>query len=262
MDAPMVFLVALAAWLMCARRPAWSGIALAAALLVKVSPLLLVLPFARVGRARFAVPLAAVVAVGLAPFALAGGGSLAGFQAFGRYWHNMDSIHALVVAALVPFRSVLNVAMAARLIVVLTAAGYAVWRTFRGAAADAAWLLETCACISGAAILLSPVVHPWYTAYMLIFLCFAPNPGLLLLTCASMAWFLSFWAPAPGSVWARLLHASGRHREPWRWIAYPPVYALLTWTWLRARRRAGPPDGVGSPWRKHPDSRGVSPPLR
>jgi hypothetical protein len=243
-DAPMVFFIALAAWLICARRPTWSGIALGAALLVKVSPLLLALPFIRVGRARFALPLAALAALGLAPFVLAGGGSLAGFQAFGRYWHNMDSIHALVVAALLPFRSVIDVAMAARFIVVLAAAGYAVWRTFRGAVADAAWLLDTCACISGAAILLSPVVHPWYTASMLIFLCFAPNPGLLLLTCASMAWFLRFWVPAPGSVWARLLHAFGQHREPWRWIAYPPVYAVLIRTWLRARRRGGSPDGA------------------
>lgn len=236
-DAPMVLFVALAAWLMCARRPGWSGVALAVALLVKVSPFPLAVPFARMGRGRFAGPMLALLAVGAAPFVLAGEGSLSGFQAFANKWHNMDSMHALLLAAVWPARSALDVERAARFIVTLAAACFAVWRTFRGTGEGSQWFLETCAHVSAAAILLSPVVHPWYTAHMLVFLCFAPNPGLLLLTCATMAWFLRFWEPAAESVFGRLLAAVQQYREPWRWVAYPPVYALLLISWLRGRRR-------------------------
>jgi hypothetical protein len=101
---------------------------------------------------------------------------------------------------------------------------------------DPQWLLRASAAVAGAALLLSPVVYPWYATHLLIFLCFAPNAGLLLLPCAGMAWFLGFWTPTAGTMWARLLSAVHQYYEPWRWVAYPPIYALLVWEWWRGPR--------------------------
>ncbi len=235
-DAAMVFFVVLAVWLTCTGRFAWAGVAFGLALLVKVSPLCLALPMIRVGRGRFALPLLVTGAVGLIPFALAGEGSLSGFREFGSRWQTMDSIHALLLLALRPLEGLIQPEAMARAVVVVAVPAYAIWRTLQGRTADQQWLLATCAAVAAAGLLLSPVVHPWYTAHMLVFLCFAPNPGLLLLTCATMAWFLRFWEPAEQTLPAAALAAVDQYYEPWRWIAYPPVYALLLWTWLRRRR--------------------------
>ena len=137
-----------------------------------------------------------------------------------------------------PLKGLINASAMARALVVVAAPAYALWRTCQGDPARRQWLFEACAAIAAAGLLLSPVVHPWYTAHMLVFLCFAPDLGLLLLTCATMAWLLHFWRPAEGSVGAAVLSAVDQYYEPWRWVAYPPVYALLLWTWLRGQPSA------------------------
>ena len=241
LDAAMVFSVALALWLLCRNRPGWAGLVFGVALLVKVSPLYLALPMIRTGRLRFVLPLAIIGALGLIPFGLAGEGSLSGFREFGSRWHNMDSIHGLLLLALQPLTGLIDAQAMARALVLVAAPAYAIWRTMQGTAADRQWLFESCASIAAAGILLSPVVHPWYTAHLLVFLCLAPNPGALLLTCATMAWFLRFWRPPDGTLPAAVLASVGRYHEPWRWVAYPPVFALLLRTWLPHHRETATP---------------------
>jgi hypothetical protein len=245
-DAVMVFLIAVAVWLIDTDRWGWGGLVFGAALLVKVSPLYLALPMIRVGRTRFAAPLAIIGALGLIPFALAGEGSLSGFREFGSRWHNTDSIYGLLLLVLQPLKGLIDASAMARSLVFVAAPAYALWRTCQGDPARRQWLFEACAAIAAAGLLLSPAVHPWYTTHMLVFLCFAPSSGLLLLTCATMAWFLHFWRPGEGSVVAGLVSAVDRYYEPWRWVAYPPVYALLVWTWLR-RRENGASRGPSNP---------------
>ena len=237
-DAPMTFLVALAAYLILLRRPVWAGLAFGAALLVKLSPLWLVFPLVRLGRERFAAALSAVLVAGAVPFLLAGSGSLSGFQEFATYWHNTDSLFSLLVLALQPLRGVLPPDSLARLIVTVAVPAYALWRTLRGDSTEPAWLFRTSAAILAAGILLSPVVHPWYTACLLVFLVVTPSPGLLLLTAGTMSWFMRFWRPPAGSVGARLVEAFSPYSDPWRWVGYIPVYAALAWQWLRNRGQA------------------------
>ena len=273
-DAPMVFFLALAVWLLLVKRPGWAGVVFGAAMLVKVSPMWLALPLLRVGRLRFLGTLVVMGVLGSIPFALAGEGALSGFREFGATWRNVDSIFALILLALQPLKGVIDPNSLARAIVMVAMPAYAVWvtagdritRIWSGApegggavgartpssavvasvddVSTPEWLLDASLKISAASLLLSPVVHPWYTAHMLIFLCFVPSRGLLLMTAATMCWFLKFWQPAEASIWGALLRAVKPHREPWRWLAYPPVLSLLLWDWWKARRGAGTPTGT------------------
>jgi len=234
-DGPMTFFLALAAYLICLRKPGWAGVAFGAALLVKVAPLYLALPFLRLGRKRFGATLVLMALAGAIPFALAGPGSLSGFRDFSRYWQNTDSIFSLLLLALQPLKGFLPPDATARLIVLVAAPVYAVWRTLQGERADLEWLLKACATIATAGILLSPVVHPWYTTHLLAFVVFTPNPGMLLLPLATMSWFMRFWRPPAGSVGGALVEWLKPYPDPWRWVAYPPVYALLIYTWVKER---------------------------
>jgi alpha-1,6-mannosyltransferase len=234
-DGPMTFFIALAAYLIVRRKPLWGGIAFGAALLIKLAPLYLALPLLRVGRRGFGVALAAMVALGSIPFLLAGSGALSGFRAFSIWWHNTDSIFGLILLLLQPLKGIVSPDAAARAIVMVAAPVYAVWRTLQGDASGPQWLFKACAAIAAAGILLSPVVHPWYTTHLLVFLVFAPNPGLLLLTAATMSWFMRFWRPPAGSLGAPLVARLKPYQDPWRWPAYVPVYALLLWHWAKDR---------------------------
>jgi hypothetical protein len=234
----MTFFLALALYLMVARRPAWSGVAFGAALLVKLAPLWLALPFLRVGRQRFGVALAAVLAVGAIPYVAVGPESLSGYRDFARYWHNTDSLFSVLLICLGPLKGILEPETAARALVLLAAPAYALWRTLRGEPTDGRWLLAACAAIATSGILLSPVVHPWYTAHVVLFVAGVPNPGMLLLSLATMSWFMRFWHPVGGTAAARLVSWLQRYPDPWRWPAYIPVYVLLARSWWRGRRRA------------------------
>ncbi len=235
-DAPLTFFIALTVYLILCHRPAWAGVAFGAALLTKISPLWLIFPLLRVGRARFGATLAGVLAVGVLPFVAAGPGALSGFHDFSLYWHNTDSLFALLLLAFEPLRGLISPDRVARLTVTVAAPTYALWRTCRGDASEPEWLFRTGAAVAAASLLLSPVVHPWYTAHLLVFLVVAPSPGLLLLTAGTMSWFVRFWQPPAGSAGARLIERLQPYSDPWRWPAYLPTYVLLLYQWLKDRR--------------------------
>jgi hypothetical protein len=243
-DAAIAFFVVLAAWLVITRRAAAAGIAFAFAVGVKVSPLLAVLPFIRYGRGRFTAGFLVALAAVMAPIVAAGREGITGYVAFASLWHGNDSIFSLLALGLQPLSGHLDPSKVARLIVSGAAVLYALWRTIRKHPDSPQWLLENVALILAASALLSPVLYPWYVCAMLAFLCFSFSSGLVLLTAAMMMWYLNFtydslslphWLAALPTVYF----------EPWRWLGYIPVYALLIARRpIGADKDGGPSGGV------------------
>jgi hypothetical protein len=248
MDAPMVFLVVLAAWLVVRRRPLLAGVAFGAALLTKVSPLLLLLPLVQVAGLRLGATFAITVAAGLAPFAGAGVEGLHGLAAFAERWRANDSVHSLVLLGLSPLDAVVDTGRIARGLMAAAVLAYALWRSVRLDRSDPSALVDALAHISAAAILLSPVVFPWYSAVMLAFLCFRPRASLLALAVVPMLWYLKFLDPLPGSRWGILAAAERRH-QIWRIPAYAVVAALFVRDAIVTRRGIPRPDGQLPPAR-------------
>jgi len=223
-DAALVLFVALALLLLLRQRPAWAGVAFAAALLVKVSPLLLALPLVRVGGRRFGLTAALVVVAGVAPFAGAGLAGLSGFAEFARRWHENDALFSVALMALGPLGGVIDVPRIARALMAVLALAYAGWRTLRLRPGDHHDLTRALAEISAAVILLSPVTYPWYACTLLAFACFAPRAGLIALSLAPMLWYTRF-LPVSAAGW-----------RGWRPPVYAAVLALLAIDALRGRR--------------------------
>ncbi|MGH9797945.1 MAG: hypothetical protein ACRD5D_07280 [Candidatus Polarisedimenticolia bacterium] len=82
--------------------------------------------------------------------------------------------------------------------------------------------LRACRLTIGAAILLSPTVHPWYLIWMVPWLCFFPSPAWIALTGTVV---LAYAAPPQG--------------QPAAWVPiaeYLPFAVLLALEGWRARR--------------------------
>jgi hypothetical protein len=246
-DAPVVFLLAAALYLVSTQRPGWAGIALGGALLVKVSPLLLVPAFVRAGRARLATALLGVLVAGALPYALAGPGALSGFRDFGTRWQDNDSAHAVLVWLLGACGGS-ALASVSRVLVATLAVGYALYRAVTGDPTRPLWLTEACAAVTGASLLLAPIAFPWYATSLLLFVTAAPSLPWLLYTAGTMGWYTALWAADPATWAGQLLGVQARDTQPLRWLSFPPVYALLLAEWLRARGRcAGPRTGSTAP---------------
>lgn len=234
MDAPMVFLVVLAAWLVLRGRPVLAGVAFGGAILTKLSPLLLLVPLLRVAGPRLGVAFVVTAIAGILPFAGAGLEGLQGFAEFAGRWHENDSLFSLIALAATPLGEMGNAV--ARAAVSLAALAYAAWRALRLDRSDHLGLVHCLASVSAAVILLSPVTFPWYGTVMLAFLCFRPRASLLALAVVPMFWYLKFLQPDAGFPWRLLLEAQKRH-QVWRIPAYATVAVLFLRDALLARRR-------------------------
>ena len=96
------------------------------------------------------------------------------------------------------------------------------------------------ACILfGAILMLSPNANPWYFTWLVPFLAFFPNPAWLLLTVLQL---LSYHVLID-------FQASGAyHFQPfYLWLTYGPFYALLLWRLVRPPQ---PPVSSGSAWQR------------
>jgi hypothetical protein len=214
-------------------------VAFGGAFLTKVSPLLLLLPLLRLAGLRLGVAFAVTTVAGILPFAGAGIEGLQGLVEFAGRWQENDSIYSLVLLAAGPLGSMANTV--ARAAVSLAAFAYAAWRALRLDRSDPLRLVDSLACISAAAILLSPVTFPWYGAVMLAFLCFRPRASLLALGVVPMFWYLKFLEPDSGLPWRALLQAQLRH-QLWRIPAYGVVAILFLREVVAARLRRAEPD--------------------
>lgn len=230
------------------KRDLWSTLALTLAGLVKILPLVLLVPLARALRPRALLLPPVLIAAAYWPFRAAGGDLVSGLREYAAHWHGNESIFGVVRAAL----ALVDPAPALKSMIVFVRARVPwsgpldllypyVYPTPLAKAACALALLgcavaiarrtvdplRGCYLMTGAALLLSPTLHPWYLLWILPWLCLFPSlPWILLSGLAALAY--------------ANLGAAGRAAEPYPWVRlveYVPFYALLLGGWLRARMR-------------------------
>jgi len=152
------------------------------------------------------------------PYVGAGSGLLRGFITYAEKWRNNASLYDVLLAA-------------TGLEVVTTGVALGI---VGGLALRFAWLktdpLRATYLLLAAVLLLSPSVFPWYVTWLVPFLCFYPNPALLLWTVTVL---LSY------HVLIDFTALGQWHYTPWLvWLEYVPVFALLLLGWLRPREGA------------------------
>lgn len=224
LEAAMVPFVLLALTLRARGAPVAAGVALGAAALVKLYPLLFVPVWWRRGERRFPAAVAATVALGYLPYALVHGPGALGFlpEYFGRSEDHNVGLRALLEWAVglmtgggeLP-RALAMAACSAALVAVLVGIGHG-----RGEGPAALWRASALA--AGAYLLLVPTsMHPWYVMLIVPFLCGAPRaPWLYFSGAVSLSYAKYLVEPAPFPWWV--------------WTAqYPPLFALLIVAWRR-----------------------------
>lgn len=196
-------------------RPLLSALALSAGTLTKLAPLV-ALPFLmREWPWRARLTAAALVGAGLAWFLWQARGPSSGVHAFWSAWSNNELVfHYLERAGgLIVAR---GVALALLLALV-------VWALVKRPSAASATRL----CMRGA-LLLSPVLHPWYLGWALAFEPLSPSAPWLLLSLTAVLNYGVLATPAEG----RDFHLS----LGWRWVEYGAPLVLAVLLALQARR--------------------------
>jgi hypothetical protein len=189
-------------------RSARMGLALAAAGLVKYFAAALVPAAARIGRpGRVLAAVAVGTAVLYAPYAFAGRGMFVGLATFAESWRFNDGLFR-VLAWITASPGVAKAVAAA---VVLSI----VIQSVRNA-----WTLErTAFWVTGAILMLSPTVHPWYLLWMVPLISIRWNRAWLYLSGSVFLAYYGLGTYRTVGVWP----------QPW-WavlIIYLPFYALL-----------------------------------
>ncbi|UCF19930.1 MAG: hypothetical protein JSU87_00530 [Gemmatimonadota bacterium] len=220
------------------------GAALAAAALVKYFALLLVPAAGRLARpGRVAAVFAILVLASYAPYISAGGDVFAGLITYAESWRFHAGIFSLL--------NWLVGSPALAKLIAAAAVGLLCLQSVRNE-----WTLERAAVwITGAILVLSPTLHPWYLLWMVPLIALAPNRAWLYLTGSILLAYYGLPTFQAEGVWP----------EPW-WIKlaiYAPFFALLiadswrsswwqaAWEEIRtergARARSEPPPGSQPP---------------
>jgi len=197
-------------------RPVLSALALSAAVLVRIVPVL-ALPFLLVAwpcwRAR--VLAITLVGAGLGAFALLARGHASGLEAYTMTWRNNELAFEYAARMLGERGARLLAAgvVAAIVVVLLT-------RRVRPEAGARQSLRSL--------LLAGPVLHPWYLGWALMFEPLALSPAWLLLSATALLNYGVFAAPAAGGAFHLPL--------AWRWLEYGLPLVLAVALALRARR--------------------------
>jgi Glycosyltransferase family 87 len=201
------------------KRPTASALAFAAAVLTKLAPLL-ALPFllrAWPWRARLAA--AAVLVPGLAWFVLATRGANSGLTAYGSSWRNNESLFAVL-------ERLTGGDMGARIAGVIVIAIAAAWAWRRALAPERATRV-----LAQVATLVTPVLHPWYLGWVLLYEPLRTSWPWIVLSCTAFLNYGVFAPPREGGAF---------HLSPaWRAVEYgvPAVVAIVLAVRARARPR-------------------------
>ena len=195
-------------------RPAMSIAFLALASLSKLYPAWLLPVFLRWTRASLLAVFGAVVLLGYLPFASAGARIFSGLRDFARGWESNDSLFRLI-------RLAGNSQAQAELVSVTLLAGWVVYAVKKRLEP----LRASLAVLAGL-LFLSPDAFPWYFTWFVPFLCFYPEPPLLLASVVSVLGYAPVVAYAAG--------------QPYR--DSPLILALeylpaLAWLGIRGLRR-------------------------
>jgi alpha-1,6-mannosyltransferase len=208
------------ALMLASARPAWSAAALSVGALVKLAPLL-ALPFlwrAWTPRARLLCLL--ILGLGLGAFAVLTRTPGSGLTAYWSTWRNNEFLFDLLERWTGSYAA----ARAAGLAVVAGVLAFAWWKRRESAAATRLGLQT--------ALLTSPVLHPWYLGWTLLFEPLAPSWPWLLLSLTVLLNYGVFAPPAAGANF---------HLPPvWRGVEYglPILLALVLISHAHRRARA------------------------
>ena len=214
-DSLMIALLLLALWLHRRDSRAASVAALTAATLSKwAAGIALPLFFRRSGWRAF--PVSAAVAVVLSwPYLGAGWNLLAGAGTYAEKWRNNEGLYGLLMAASGHEPVALGLVLG----------------VLAGLALYLAWLraepLRACYLLLATVLLLAPTVFPWYLTWLVPFLCFFPNPALLLWTTTVLLSYHVVIGFSALGVW--------EYQSGLTWLEYLPVCAWLLWR-IRPRR--------------------------
>jgi hypothetical protein len=149
------------------------------------------------------------------PYVGAGSGLLRGLITYAERWRNNASLYDVLLAATA--QDVVATGIALGIV--------------GGMAVRFAWLktepLRASFLLLAAVLLVSPSVFPWYVTWLVPFLCFFPDPALVLWTVTVL---LSY------HVLIDFTALGQWHYTTWLvWFEYVPVFALLLFRWLRPR---------------------------
>lgn len=192
------------------RRPYLCAGLVAAAILVKLVPVVL-LPWLAWKNRRAALLCVALVVAGYAPYADAGGVLFASLWRFTADTQLLGLGHGLLCAVLDGRMS--------RGIGALIVLSVALWHAWRGASL-AVYMLS----VFGVLIVFMPVVHFWYLTWVLTAVALAPRVSWMVLAACMVFYFEAAWHRATTGDW----------RMP-TWVAYG-VYAPFLGTWLVEKR--------------------------
>ncbi len=204
------------------RRPLASAFALSAAVMVKLLPIV-ALPFLwRRWSSRARVAAVTVSGAGLAVFAWLTQGDASGLGAYAAQWRNNELVFHYLALALGD--------QSARWVVAGVCAIFLIWRLrLRVESVDGA--RDTLRF----ALLVGPVLHPWYLGWAMVFEPLRGSAPWLLLSALSLLSYGVLSPPPEG----------GAHHLAlgWRWVEYglPMILAGIL-AWLRHTRRN--PDGL------------------
>ncbi|MFQ5695573.1 MAG: glycosyltransferase 87 family protein [Terriglobia bacterium] len=154
----------------------------------------------------------------LLPYGDAGWNLLRGFLVYAEQWRNNESLYGVILAASGQESVATGVAVGGL-------GGLGVHCAARGTEPLRASFL-----LIAAVLLLSPSVFPWYVTWLVPFLCFFPQPALLLFTATVLLSYHVLMDYTAAGV--------GRYRGWLVGLEYLPVYALLLRGWWRGRRKA------------------------
>lgn len=163
---------------------------------------------------RHLVILPAILLIAYLPYMGAGRGLFSTLWHFGSQRHYNDSLHALIYSLTGDYISYPIVAGTIIIVVMLY------HLSIKTDALRAGFIL------TGALLVLSPVVHPWYVGWIIPFLCFYPSKAWLLLTCSiNLSYINCLYSPglalaSEEILWVKLLE-------------YVPFYTLLLVEGLR-----------------------------
>ncbi|MEM1206450.1 MAG: glycosyltransferase 87 family protein [Acidobacteriota bacterium] len=229
-DALLIACLVLAFWLLDRGRGALALTALGGAILVKLTPLLVVPLFLRRVPVRSWWVLPALAAAAYGPFLGSLPTMVESVGAFARDWTFNPGLWLLVFEGGrglgVEGRSLADGVGAAAALGLLA---FALWRDHRRPEGDLESLATSCLLVLGGYVLTSPTVMPWYLLWALPLCALRPGPAWPAVTFASLASYG--------------IYIDGVERTPWLVVEHGFIVVVLAIILLRGRRRLLPSGG-------------------